>query len=406
MTQAIASPRPTAAPEDGHLPARRFVRHVYYVPGFFMGGPRFYRRTLVKEGERHAAAHGVAVEVSDDPELSADGLVPRFRLRARRPEGEVETRYALMRWEDIVLDYLAKPWSWRIAGGLATFFDYVLSGAYGRMFGLMRRFAIAWLFPFLYYPLALALVAVAGVLAYGLGRAAGWETGAFLIGLVVSGLALLAAGQLGRTAFFYLILNDFIFSRAIALDRAPELWTRLDAFADHVAVSLDRPDVDEVVVIGHSFGACLSPLVVERLAERHGDSLSRTPVTLMTLGGSLPLIGLHRRANRFRAALQRVSALPNVTWIDVSSSYDAMNFKRFDPIARFGLHDPARGTRSPQLIDTRFGKHQEGGFIAKWKLMRVHMQFIKSTDRREGYDYLRLITSAVPIPEALATVDR
>jgi hypothetical protein len=79
-----------------------------------------------------------------------------------------------------------------------------------------------------------------------------------------------------------------------------------------------------------------------------------------------------------------------------------MNFKRFDPIMGFGLHDPAKGTRSPQLIDTRFGKHQERGFIAKWKLMRVHMQFIKSASQRGGYDYLGLITGAVPIPEALA----
>lgn len=401
MTETALSPRPEAGSA-----LRPFVRHLYYVPGFFMGGPRFYRHTLASEASRHGRANGIEVKVADDGEHSADGPLPRFVLRARRPERDVEVRYSLLRWEDIVLDYLARPWSWRIRAGAETFVDYVFSGVLGRMFGLMRRFAIAWVMPFVYYPLAMVLVVLAGLSVHGALRAAGLEAWAFLLGLAASGLALLAAGQFGRFAYGYLMLNDLIFSRAIALDRAPELWNRLDAFADHVAGSLGRADVDEVVVIGHSFGACLSPLVVERLAERHGDALSRTPVTLMTLGGSLPLIGLHRRAKRFRAALQRVSALPNVTWIDVSSSYDAMNFKRFDPIVRFNLHDPARGTRSPQLIDTRFGKHQGGGFIAKWKLMRVHMQFIKSTDRREGYDYLRLITGAVPIPEALAKVDR
>lgn len=405
MTESAAVSRSPALDEP-QAPRRSFVRHVYYVPGFFMGGPRFYRLTLASEAIRHGRAHGVEVKMTDEGEHATDGMVPRFVLRAKRPDRDVDVRYALLRWEDIVLDYLARPWSWRIRAGAATFVDYVGSGTLTRMFKLMRRFAIAWVMPFIYYPLAMILIAVVGLLVHGAGRAAGLEAGAFLLALLASALALMAVGQFGRFAYGYLILNDLIFSREIALNRTPELWARLDAFADHVSASLDRPEVDEVVVIGHSFGACLAPLVVARLADRHGDALARSRVTLMTLGGSLPLIGLHRKATRFRQALQQASALPTVTWIDVSSSYDAMNFKRFDPISFFKLHDPAKGTRSPQIIDTRFGQHQGGGFFAKWNLMRVHMQFLKSTERREGYDYPGLITGAVPIPEALADTKR
>lgn len=382
------------------------MRHVYYVPGFFTGGPRFYRTTLAREAGRFARTHGVKVRLSDDTELSTDGLVPRFTLRARFPDRDVETRYALLRWEELVLDYLAKPWSWRIREGAAMALDTVRTGMFGRMYRLMRRFGILWLWHVLFYPVMVIASVVAGLAVHGLVGLSGWSGAAFLAGLAAATAVLAWGAALGRTGFSFLMINDLICNRDIALNRAPELWAKLDAFADHAADSLRRQDVDEVVVVGHSFGASLAPLVVARLAERHGEALRASGVTLLTLGGSLPLIGFHPKAYRFRAALQAAAAAPNVAWIDVSSSYDAMNFKRFDPIRGFGLESAAPATRPPRLIDTRFGKHQGGGFRRKWNFMDLHMQFIKSTDRREGYDYVRLMTSPVPIPETFGDEGR
>ncbi|HEX2553185.1 MAG TPA: hypothetical protein VHL98_05750 [Microvirga sp.] len=385
---------------DRTPPRPALRRHVYYVGGFFTGGPAFYFGTLARECARFGRVHGTAVAF--DGSGPADGLTPEVTLRAERPEGAVETRYALLRWEDIVLDRFARPWTWRIAGGVATLLDYLATGAFGRMLRLMRRFAFLWLFPFVFYAGAAAAAGLLGLGVAGLLRDAGFRT-AFLAGFVAGGLVLLAAGALGRRTYAYLFLNDWIFSREVALDRAPELWARIDAFAERVAGSLADPAVDEVVLVGHSFGASLAPLVAAAAGERAAaGALAR--LTILTLGGSLALIGFHPRATRFRAGLQRAASLPGVAWIDVSSSYDAVNFKRFDPVARFGLADG--NARSPLLLDTRFARGRRGGPLRKLDLMRLHMQFIKAADRPDAYDYVGLVTGVEPVRKALAGIGR
>ena len=380
---------------DPNPPRPACRRHVHYVGGFFTGGPAFYFGTLARECARHGRVHGSPVEIA--PEGAAGGLSPAVALRAERPEGRVETRYTLLRWDDIVLDRFARPWTWRIAAGAATLLDYVANGAFVRMMRLMRRFGFLWLFPFVYYAGAAGGAALAGFTVAALLREAGFEI-AILAGLAANGLVLLAAGALGRASYAYLFLNDWIFSREVALDRTPELWTRIDAFADRIVRSLADPAVDEVVLVGHSFGASLAPLVAAA-ASRRVEAAALPRLTILTLGGSLALIGFHPRADRFRAGLRRAAALPGVAWIDLSSSSDAVNFKRFDPVAQFGLSEP--GTRSPLLLDTRLVRRRRG-LLGKIALMRLHMQFIKAADQPGGYDYIGLVTGAVPVRRALA----
>jgi hypothetical protein len=84
-----------------------------------------------------------------------------------------------------------------------------------------------------------------------------------------------------------------------------------------------------------------------------------------------------------------------VPWIDVSSSHDAINIKRYDPVARFGL----RG-RGPILWTPASAGRGPGPF-AKLGLMRLHMQFLKAAERGDGYDYIGILTGRRPVREAL-----
>lgn len=376
-------------------------RHVFYIGGFFTGGPAFYRRYLVREAARYARVHQVAVEVADRHER--DGLYPGYLLSWQGAKGAFKTIYELLSWEDIVLAEFAKPWSRRLPDALATFVDYLTNGAFLGMLRAMRRFAVIWLFPFLFYGIGSLGAALAGLgAALAAARLGAGETAAFLSGLIASGSLLLLVGAFGRTSFAYLLLNDFIFSRAIALDRAPEIWTRLDAFADHLADEMVRWPEREYVLVGHSFGASLAPLLVARLFERHAVRLEGGSLTLVTLGGSLALIGLHPAASRFRAGIQGAASRPDLDWFDVSSSHDPINIKRFDAVEWFDLADSISTPRSAMLLDTQFKAASEPGFFARLRFMRLHMHFIMASEKPGAYDYIGAITSPAPIRQTLA----
>jgi hypothetical protein len=76
----------------------------------------------------------------------------------------------------------------------------------------MRRFAMVWLFPFVYYPWR----SPRGAAGTRRRRLVGGATG-FAAGFLAGCLVLAAAGAFGRRNFAYLFLNDWIFNRAVAL---------------------------------------------------------------------------------------------------------------------------------------------------------------------------------------------
>ena len=65
------------------------------------------------------------------------------------------------------------------------------------------------------------------------------------------------------------------------------------------------------------------------------------------------MIGFHPRAARVRTKIEATARLDGVFWIDVSSSMDALNFKRFDPVANFGLHQWRSTRHQWHFIDSK-----------------------------------------------------
>ena len=84
-------------------------RQVFYIGGFYTGGPAFYRGILCREAQRFTRVHGVPIGVTDAGNSPDSNFVARYLLRAETPLGLVETTYELLRWEDIVLDQFARP---------------------------------------------------------------------------------------------------------------------------------------------------------------------------------------------------------------------------------------------------------------------------------------------------------
>src|SRR5215208_6890188 len=114
----------------------------------------------------------------------------------------------------------------------------------------------------------------------------------------------------------------------------------------------------------------------------------RTRVSFISVGSSIPKIGLHRAAARFRAAVERVANAPAIFWGEYQTLTDVMNFYKVDPVTDMGLKG-----KSPVIRQVRVKAMLDPAAYRRIKrnLFRVHNQFVSANDRRAAYDYFMLL---------------
>ena len=172
------------------------------------------------------------------------------------------------------------------------------------------------------------------------------------------------------------------------------LGPRLDRVAKRLCEAARDNEADEVLVLGHSLGAVLAIDLLDRalrLEPRLGQNGSA--VAFISVGSSIPKIGLHRGAARFRASVERVANAPAIFWGEYQALTDVMNFYKVDPVTAMGVKG-----RSPSIRQVRVKAMLHPAFYRRIKrnLFRVHCQFVSANDRRAAYDYFMLICGPLP----------
>lgn len=237
------------------------------------------------------------------PNLTADEAI--WQITTTGPNWQVETRYCLVRWDDIIATVARQPWWRRIPLSQLAFIDFAAAGA---LWGYIRtnwRYALFFIYPFLLFD-AFVLIA--------------WFTGEFFtrasnsiwVG-ILAGLITFAALVRGPCRWFGLatLFDDWIFSSAYVRTAYPVLERRLDVIAGEIDSAARRAQVDEILVIGHSLGAAIAVDLLARVVAVNPSIGERAPrVAFLSVGSSILKIGLHRGAKHFRASLQRVAAAP------------------------------------------------------------------------------------------------
>lgn len=192
-----------------------------------------------------------------------------------------------------------------------------------------------------------------------------------------------------------------IFHRLLGCGRIPELEERLALFGERIASGLGDPDADEVLVVGHSVGAGLAVAAL-------GNALLRQPapptaIGLLTLGQSIPFIGLLPNSRRFREDLARVAGDPAVAWLDVSSPVDGACIALHDPVAGCGLTP----TGSPKLLNARFHRQfsAERYRTVRRDRFRIHFQYLMAAETNGGFDYLEATAGPLPFRELVRAAD-
>ena len=368
-----------------------------------------------REYARACALYGLsgqAIAAAEAP----DGVYGMWDVATRGEGWQVETRYRLLRWDDLVRDDLARaPW-WKIVQMYRTTGVALLNGAFGRMLRMNWRFALIAFAPILLITVWLLLGSFVGILCMNLVAALGAPV---LVAKIVGGVT----GVGGFASLLW--LSEPITGLLQRCDEAASIdefvngkrkdWSeRLDAFAGDVADAVHESQADEVVIVGHGFGAVLAINVLGRALACDGALGHSGPcVALLTLGASLPVVSFNPEAKGFRNRLRQLATAAGIDWIDVQSRDDILSFCPFDPIAGNGIVLGAE-RRNPQVLTIRFRDLWAPGSsgLRRLRLSRLHDQLLLANERAgAAYDYtliccgpLDLVTRATRPQQAVAAL--
>ncbi len=371
-------------------------RHVFYVEGYDPQGAGGYYDLFAGSFKRCSRVWSFEGKLG---ELALDSdLLAHWDVHAAGPNWQVTTRYEFLRLEGALRANLAQP-LWRQLGyAFKCLLVDVVSGTALRIFRASWRFELhlfgCQFLLSLWFVLPLLAGAVAARAAAGLGNLAAF---AIAIATVIAGIALLR--PLVDRWLLLRMNNCWPYLHELARGDASCFDEPIEACAARIVAAARGGAADEIVIVGHSAGGAIAPVVLTRALQldpdigRHGPRL-----LLLTVGSLLPAAALRPAAHRIREVIARLVIEPSITWIDCVSRKDIMNFWGFDLVAGMGVK-LAAPCRNPSTWAIRFRDmvSPEHYRSLRSSFFRLHFQFIISGDRRAPYDYLMLVTGPAAI---------
>ena len=368
-------------------------RRVFYVPGYDPFPPRRYRELYRKEGAAQGAISGYHVELSTK---ETSGQAFGWHVQGRMDGTVTETDIEVLVWSDIVQDSMQQGILATYGLLIRTAWTYISTGALFRLMRLRKGPVIAALYPvvFLLVQLLIALLA-----AFGIYRLIGiwlpWWAG--LAGLAVVPVLLDWFKRQDGRFFAYYLMHDYAYSASTRGSNPPELEARISEFVALISGAMSEPDVDEVLVVGHSSGAHLAVSVLADMIDG-GMAPNGPKLAFLSLGQVVPMVSFLPEAKRLRRDLHNLSQSDALFWLDVTAPGDGCAFALCDPVSVSGVAPDEK--RWPIVISAAFtqtlspARWQE----LRWRFFRLHFQYLCAFDRPGDYDYFQITAG----PKALA----
>lgn len=384
-------------------------RRVFYVSGFDPRGVSAYHRMFCEESRKQGAWSGIEVETGARRRESPVSSV--WTARRETGSGTVETTFEFVHWDDIA----RRHWHTGIRNlyrlAFKTYWHWIIASDF-----LLRRIFRASRWNFL-TGLAPAIVLF---LLPPLGLLAGW--GGHAIAAMIPGAPawLPYAGGIGGffgvlglawwlERFFSLawLLRTYGFVVDHSRGKVPALDERMDRFAARIVEYAASSDDDEILVVGHSVGANVAVSTMARaLKLDSGLCSSGRPVSLLTLGGSIPMQGLMPWSTAFRDDLKFVAHAQALPWVDVSARQDVASFALLNPVQAAGVELDDETARRPLVVSGQFRQmlSPETYATASWDMFRMHFQYLMASERPKENDYLAITTDSVAFTDRFRDV--
>ena len=383
-------------------------RHVFHIGGYDPIDPerQFERfRLSLSSFERTWNVSSQTSAIAETSKVSAC-----WDVEASGPNWKTRMTFEMLRWDDLILrDSQRGMWS-RLGQSWYSLFDFVVTGAWFRYVYANWRYAVFFIFPYLY----VVLFGLAGAaIAYAVTRLSGL-TGVYA---AISGIFIAAAIFLGLMHWLgprrriNHVLDDAIFSRQFLYGQRPEMEQRIDDFASKIIERARKADVDEILVVGHSLGAALTMAAVARALKQDPQLAKHGPtLCVLTVGATIPKFSLHPKGEQIRQATHAVAGELSIHWTEYQARDDVVSFYRFDPVTlkRVG-RDGSDGRPNIRRVQIHSMMDPASFRRHRFNYMRMHYQFLMGNGRRAPYDYCMIICGPLDFDDItgpLGGVDR
>ena len=360
-------------------------RLVLNFPGFEKTGAAHQLDRIAHSAAKTGNVWGFASErVSLEP--AADGTHAVSTWRSKGGNWQVETRLVQFAWNDIISAYEDAPHPRAFFANFPKFLAFFTDGTAGRYFRHAKRYWGFTIFPLLLIGLFVAVTLAASV--YGLGwlgltGAAKWIAALALC----AALTLLLCKWPGERYYLLLTINDWGFARDMVNRSNPAIESRYAANAATVMSEIENSRHDEIVIVGHSFGAVWAAAALALALEKKPGLLAGRNTVFLALGSSLLKIALAPAGQFMRDWMKRIVAEPNLLWHEVQTKDDLIAFYKADPFAALGIE----GMKAECRIDrVRYGEAMDRKRYRNMRKSpyRTHRQYILYQDKRAAFDSL------------------
>jgi len=376
---------------------RCFVQMTGYEPV----GPEHQHRRFIREMARFQKAWNVRGEVSP-PRLSADGAVASWTVQTWGPNWRVATDFHWFRWDDFVAADMAMSDWWRFPLGIAALMEFVLTATVVRYFVVAWRYGAFFLYPFVFIAgmMWLSISITRFIVIHG-----GLPFHMVLAPLLWLAIFCALRWTFGRLVHIGYALDDWYFARDLIHRVRPQVHDRLERLAQELVRLVHETDADEIVVDGHSLGAPLSLIVVDRALQidpQLGTKGKR--LNIVSSGSSLLKVALHPAAGWLREVVRRVANSLAVYWVEYQALVDIINVYDVDPVVALGM--PATGKPIVKIIRIRMMVEEHTYRRFHLNFLRIHRQAVMGNERRYFYDYYMLCCGPLALADRVENPDR
>jgi hypothetical protein len=374
---------------------RCFVQMTGYEP---VGVEQQHRR-FIREMARFQKAWNVQGSVAP-PILSADGAVASWAIETRGPNWRVATEFHWFRWDDFVRADAAQSDWLRFPLGVAALMEFILNGTVAKYFMVAWRYAGFFLSPVVFIlGMMWASIALTRFAVIHLGL----PHHMLLAPPLWFALFVVFRWTFGRVWHIRYALDDWYFARDLIHRVRPGLEARLDRLAHELVRIVRATDAEEIVIDGHSLGAPLSIIVLDRALKLDPQLTGRgKQLHLVSSGSSLLKLALHPAAGWLREVVQRI-AKADIFWVEYQALVDVINVYKVDPVVALGF--AATGRPVVKIIRIRLMLEEHTYRRFRLSFLRIHRQAVMGNERRYFYDYYMLCCGPIALTDRVNSPD-